>query len=145
MGGICSRKGDQQVVEDGIQRGVSRLYLRSGSSKWLRNSFPHPAMETKPGGVCCPSLMELCVYKICEVHPCFPWVWLVEDFFCLYFSYMFQPLQNINKYNSFSKLPRDISQQIFNELIFSHGLTDASVEAFRDCALQVILCGWFEH
>ncbi|KAJ0112392.1 hypothetical protein Patl1_03217 [Pistacia atlantica] len=29
-----------------------------------------------------------------------------------------------------------ISQQIFNELIFSHGLTDASVEAFRDCALQ---------
>ncbi|KAJ0029818.1 hypothetical protein Pint_13845 [Pistacia integerrima] len=114
MGGICSRKRDQQVVEDGVQRGVSRLYLRSCSSKWLRASFPRPAMESKPGGVSCPSLMELCIDNICE---------------------------DIDKYTSFSMLPRDISQQIFNELIFSHGLTDASVEAFRDCALEDVLLG----
>lgn len=35
-------------------------------------------------------------------------------------------------------LPRDVSQQIFDELIASHCLTDVSLEAFRDCALQVI-------
>lgn len=36
-------------------------------------------------------------------------------------------------------LPRDISQQIFNELVYSQRLTDVSLEAFRDCALQVFL------
>lgn len=35
-------------------------------------------------------------------------------------------------------LPRDISQQIFNELVDRQCLTDASLEAFRDCALQVM-------
>jgi hypothetical protein len=35
-------------------------------------------------------------------------------------------------------LPRDLSQQIFNELVISHSLTAACLEAFRDCALQVI-------
>lgn len=38
-------------------------------------------------------------------------------------------------------LPRDISQQIFNELVYSHRLTDNSIEAFRDCALQVNVLG----
>ncbi|KAH7574347.1 hypothetical protein JRO89_XS03G0285000 [Xanthoceras sorbifolium] len=114
MGGICSRKRDQQVVEDVVQRGVSGRYFKSASSKWLRTSFSRPLMETKPGGGSCPSLMELCIYKI---------------------------RQDINKYTSFSMLPRDISQQIFNELVFSHSLTDVSLEAFRDCALQDILLG----
>lgn len=35
-------------------------------------------------------------------------------------------------------LPRDISQQIFNELVDRQCLTDASLGAFRDCALQVM-------
>lgn len=34
-------------------------------------------------------------------------------------------------------LPRDISQQIINELVYSGCLTDVSFEGFRDCALQV--------
>jgi len=34
-------------------------------------------------------------------------------------------------------LPRDISQLIFNNLVYSRRLTSASLEAFRDCALQV--------
>lgn len=34
-------------------------------------------------------------------------------------------------------LPRDISQQIFNELVYSQRLTEISLQAFRDCALQV--------
>lgn len=46
--------------------------------------------------------------------------------------------QDIENYGSFSMLPRDISQQIFNELVYSHRLTDTSLEAFRDCALQVL-------
>ena len=50
----------------------------------------------------------------------------------------FKLYQDISKYKSFSMLPRDISQQIFNELVMSHYLTAASLEAFRDCALQVI-------
>lgn len=35
-------------------------------------------------------------------------------------------------------LPGDISQQIFNELVYSQRLTDVHLEAFRDCALQVV-------
>jgi len=34
-------------------------------------------------------------------------------------------------------LPRDISQQILNNLVYSQRLTSDSFEAFRDCALQV--------
>lgn len=46
-------------------------------------------------------------------------------------------------YRSFSMLPRDISQQIFNELVESHCLMESSLEAFRDCALQVIFSSSF--
>lgn len=35
-------------------------------------------------------------------------------------------------------LPRDISQLIFNDLVSCHSLSDDSIEAFLDCALQVI-------
>lgn len=34
-------------------------------------------------------------------------------------------------------LPRDLSQLILNELVYSQLLTDISIQAFRDCALQV--------
>lgn len=46
-------------------------------------------------------------------------------------------LQDIDNYKTFSMLPRDISQQILNELVYSGRLTDVSLEKFRDCALQV--------
>lgn len=56
----------------------------------------------------------------------------------------FCSLKDINKYSTFSMLPRDISQQIFDDLIYSQCLNDALLEAFRDCALQVSLQTLFE-
>lgn len=47
-------------------------------------------------------------------------------------------LKDIDKYGTFSMLPRDISQQIFDDLVCSQCLTDTVLEAFRDCALQVL-------
>ncbi|RDX79075.1 F-box/LRR-repeat protein 14, partial [Mucuna pruriens] len=114
MGGICSRKRNQQVIEDDIHRGVSGRYCRSGSTKWLRTRSLSSKSNHCPGGRTCPSLMDLCINKI------------REDF---------------HKYDSLSILPRDISQQIFNELVDSHCLSEASLEAFRDCALQDIDLG----
>lgn len=45
--------------------------------------------------------------------------------------------QDLDRHNTFSMLPRDISQQILNNLVYSRRLTSGSLEAFRDCALQV--------
>ena len=46
-------------------------------------------------------------------------------------------MQDISKYSTFSMLPTDLSQQIFDELVDSNCLTDESLETFRDCALHV--------
>ncbi|CAI0388764.1 unnamed protein product [Linum tenue] len=114
MGGICSRKRDQDVLGGGSASRVSGRYGKSGSSKWLRNSFGHVAVaDCQPGGNC-PSLMELCIQQICK---------------------------DIERYKSFSVLPRDISQQIFNELVLTHSLNDDSLVAFLDCALQDVHLG----
>uniref|UniRef100_A0A3Q7FUZ9 F-box domain-containing protein n=1 Tax=Solanum lycopersicum TaxID=4081 RepID=A0A3Q7FUZ9_SOLLC len=113
MGGACSRKRDQQVSEDSLHRGVSGRYSKSASSKWLGSSFSRGA-DAKQGKGKCPSLMELCIHRVCE---------------------------DIDKYSTFSVLPRDISQQIFDELVCSQRLTDVSLEAFRDCALQDLNMG----
>lgn len=59
-----------------------------------------------------------------------------EDKFC--------SLKDINKYSTFSMLPRDISQQIFDDLVYSQCLSDTLLEAFRDCALQVSFQALFE-
>lgn len=67
MGGACSRKRGQQVNEDSGHRGVSVRYCKSGSSKWLGTSISRAAIDIKQGKGKCPSLMELCTYKICEV------------------------------------------------------------------------------
>ncbi|KAK4278602.1 hypothetical protein QN277_016430 [Acacia crassicarpa] len=37
----------------------------------------------------------------------------------------------------FSSVPRDISQQILQELVYSQRLTGASFKAFQDCSLQM--------
>lgn len=107
MGGICSRK--RQVIEDNLRRGVSGRYCRSASTKWLRARSLCSRTNHFPGVGTCPPLMDLCINK------------MREDF---------------HKYHTFSILPRDISQQIFNELVDSHCLTEASLNAFRDCALE---------
>ena len=143
MGGICSRKREQLVIEDGGCRGVSERFCKIASSKWLRNSFSRPIVDCQPGRGKCPSLMDLCIYKIREVHiPALfgMWHWVCE-FVCMDHCYLIVLCwfkQDIDKYSSFSILPRDISQQIFNELIHSRCLTDVSLKAFRDCALQVM-------
>ncbi|CAI0542644.1 unnamed protein product [Linum tenue] len=114
MGGICSRKRDQEVLGDGIASRLSGRYGKSGSSKWLRNSFGHVAVADCQAGGNRPSLMELCIQQICK---------------------------DIERYKSFSVLPRDISQQIFNELALTHSLNDDSLVAFLDCALQDVHLG----
>jgi hypothetical protein len=67
MGGICSRKRNQQVIEDDLRRGVSsRRYCRSASTKWLGGrSFK---ANHSPGEGTCPSLMDLCKNKMREVN-----------------------------------------------------------------------------
>ncbi|KAJ8568658.1 hypothetical protein K7X08_028191 [Anisodus acutangulus] len=61
--------------------------------------------------------MELCIRKICE---------------------------DIDKYQSSSILPRDISQLIFSHLVDSCSLSDNCIEEFRDCALHAksLICAW---
>ncbi|CAN1289992.1 F-box/LRR-repeat protein 14 [Linum perenne] len=115
MGGICSRKRDQRVLDDGIASRVCGRYGKSGSSKWLRNSSfgGHVLADSQTGGNS-PSLMELCIHKICK---------------------------DIERYKSLSILPRDISQQIFNELVLTHCLNEDSLPAFVDCALQDVHLG----
>ncbi|RYR30534.1 hypothetical protein Ahy_B01g055286 isoform F [Arachis hypogaea] len=114
MGGICSRKREQQVMEDDLHRGVLGRYCRSTSTKWPGAKSFRSKPNNFPGGGTCPSLMELCIHKI------------GEDF---------------RKYDSFSMLPPDLSQQIFNELVDAQCLTEAYIEAFRDCALRDVLLG----
>ncbi|KAH7547434.1 hypothetical protein FEM48_Zijuj01G0309600 [Ziziphus jujuba var. spinosa] len=114
MGGACSRKRNQLEDEDNLHGGISRRYSKSGSSKWLATSFSRSATDIQLGTGKCLSLMDLCVHKICE---------------------------DIDNYKTFSMLPRDISQQILNKLVYSRRLTDVSLEKFRDCALQDLYLG----
>ncbi|GAA0179857.1 hypothetical protein LIER_42229 [Lithospermum erythrorhizon] len=114
MGGACSRKRDPWVNEDSLHRGVSGRFCKSGSSKWLGRSCSRGSLDVEPGQKRCTSLMELCILKIC---------------------------QEINQYTSLSMLPRDISQQVFDELVYSQGLNDVILETFRDCALEDLNLG----
>ena len=77
MGGACSRKRDQRDNEDILHRGVSGRYCKSGSSKWLATSFSRPAIDIQLGRGKCPSLLDLCIRKICEVF-CMIYYMLVE-------------------------------------------------------------------
>ncbi|XP_031108758.1 toll-like receptor 13 isoform X3 [Ipomoea triloba] len=52
---------------------------------------------------------------------------------------MFIHSWDVSKFGSFSVLPRDVSQLIFNDLVYSRYLSAYSIEAFRDCALQDML------
>nr|ANC68245.1 Fbox/LRR repeat protein [Piper nigrum] len=116
MGGACSRKRNQQVNEDGQCTGLSSKYAKSRSSKWLGVSSPRSNTVLHNERSKCPSLMEICVSKICE---------------------------GIYRYSTLSMLPRDISQQIFNELVSSQSLTDSTLKVFQDCAIQDIHLGYY--
>uniref|UniRef100_M1D0U5 F-box-containing protein 1 n=1 Tax=Solanum tuberosum TaxID=4113 RepID=M1D0U5_SOLTU len=108
MGSVCSCKRDHYADENITRRGFSGRYFKFGS-KWLESSLFLPAACCQFQQSHCPSLMEVCICKICE---------------------------DIDKYRSFSMLPRDISQLIFNHLVDSCSLSDSCIEAFRDCALH---------
>jgi len=98
MGSACSRKRGQLVHEDDL---YSARFSKSGSFKWLLHTLPRSnsadvhrrAQEAAPGR--CPSLVELCVARVRE---------------------------DVNSYSDFSLLPRDLSQQIFNELVECGGI-----------------------
>lgn len=125
-------------MEDAVPRETSARYCKSGSSKWLGASC-RPAIACQSGGGNCPSLLDLCIRSVCKVVAFS--VASICVVFCL-LGLTFESLwQDIGRYSSFSMLPRDVSQQIFNELVYSNCLTDVSFEAFRDCALQVMFCG----
>jgi len=118
MGGVCSRKRSQ-LVDEGDSVETPTRFSKTSSLKWLLLTLPRSSSDVSrkgqgkgPGQ--CPSLMEFCVAKVCK---------------------------DINKYSSFAMLPSDLSQQIFNELVDSNRLTEASLETFRDCALHDICLG----
>lgn len=46
-------------------------------------------------------------------------------------------LQNIGRYRTLSAMPRDLAQQILNELVRHQLLAPPILHAFLDCALQV--------
>jgi len=106
-------------VDEGDSLEASPRFSKTSSLKWLLLSLPRTSSDVSrkgqgegPGR--CPSLMELCVARVCK---------------------------DIDKYSSFMMLPRDLSQQIFNNLVESNCLTEASLQTFRDCALQDICLG----
>jgi len=47
------------------------------------------------------------------------------------------PLQNIREYESFDGVPRDLIQQVLNELVRKQLLSPENLELFCDCSLQV--------
>ncbi|KAG9150924.1 hypothetical protein Leryth_003046 [Lithospermum erythrorhizon] len=114
MGGACSRKRDPPVNEESLHRGVSGRFCKTGSLKWLGRSSSRASVDVKSGQGRCMSLMELCILKICE---------------------------DINQYTTLSMLPRDVSQQVFDELVYSQRLNDIILETFRDCALEDLNLG----
>lgn len=136
MGGVCSWRRDN-ADEYTIHRGVSCRNFKSGISQWLGTSYFQPIVDYHQGKDNVPSLLELCIYRIRQV---LGFVWLAggsNGVLLVCKSYAFQLQQDIDKYTSFYMLPRDVSQLIFNDLVCCHSLSDASIEAFRDCALQV--------
>lgn len=74
MGSACSRKRGQLVQEDDL---YSARFSKSGSFKWLLHTLPRSNFADVqrraqgPAPNRCPSLVELCVAKVCKVFYCF--------------------------------------------------------------------------
>ncbi|KAH1144847.1 hypothetical protein AAZX31_15G005900 [Glycine max] len=80
--------------------------------------------ETESGGTCC-----RCV--TCKHHSTH---FLLSQ--CPSLLNLITHALDIHKYNTFSSLSPDLSQRIFNNLVYSSYLTPASLQPFRDSALQ---------
>lgn len=114
MGGACSRKRDPQDSVEDLQRGGSGRSSRSISLRWPVNPLLRIAVDIGKGDGKAPSLLEHSIRKICE---------------------------SIGRYDSFNVLPRDLSQQIFNELVRTQVLTRTLLQSFQDCNLQDTFSG----
>uniref|UniRef100_A0A0R0FU30 Uncharacterized protein n=1 Tax=Glycine max TaxID=3847 RepID=A0A0R0FU30_SOYBN len=82
--------------------------------------------ETESGGTCC-----RCV--TCKHHSTH---FLLSQ--CPSLLNLITHALDIHKYNTFSSLSPDLSQRIFNNLVYSSYLTPASLQPFRDSALQLL-------
>lgn len=70
MGGVCSRKRSQLVDEDDSFQSPTR-FSKTSSLKWLLLTLPRSSSDVSRKGLGkgpgrCPSLMELCVAKVCN-------------------------------------------------------------------------------
>ncbi|XP_010313816.1 uncharacterized protein [Solanum lycopersicum] len=117
MGSVCSSKRDAHDDDNIIRRGFSSRRFKVGRSSCLESFLLGRGVDCPLGRNNCPSLMELCVHRI---------------------------RKDLDKYKSFSMLPRDISQLIFNNLVYSNRLSDDNIEAFRDCALHDMWTGEYK-
>ncbi|KAM3383464.1 toll-like receptor 4 [Capsicum galapagoense] len=118
MGGACSLKRDPHDDDNIIRRGFSSRHFKFAKSSCLESFLLGRGVDCTPGRSHCPSLMELCVHRI---------------------------RKDLDKYHSFSMLPSDISQLIFNNLVYSNRLSQDNMEAFRDCALHDIWTGEYNE
>lgn len=118
MGGACSRKreqGDPENEEVGIHAGPVGKLSRSISLRWplkLTTMQKSESFTKHCGSLSTPSLLELSVQAFC---------------------------QNIGRYRTLSAMPRDLTQQILNELVRHQLLAPPLLHAFLDCALQDVM------
>jgi hypothetical protein len=116
MGGACSRKreqGDPENEEVEIHAGPVGKLSRSISLRWplkLTTMQKSESFTKHHSSLSTPSLLELSVQAFC---------------------------QNIGRYRNLSAMPRDLTQQILNELVRHQLLAPPILHAFLDCALQV--------
>lgn len=130
------------IYEEGLLQGTQKVAVRNGC---YYHCLDVPLMFIMGDKGSVPLLWSS---VLLELERCFHFLWVLSNILC---GFCFEAssrlrtsyddldtfLQDISKYSSFSMLPRDISQQIFNELVESHCLSDSSLEAFGDCALEV--------
>jgi hypothetical protein len=114
MGGACSRKQEQGDAqnEGGMHEGPRGTLSRTISLRWPLKVPTIQKSESfaKHGSWSAPSLLELSVQALC---------------------------QNIRTYPTLAAMPRDLTQQILNELVRRQLLTLSVLHAFLDCSLQV--------
>jgi hypothetical protein len=116
MGGACSRKREQGDAqnEGGMHEGPRGTLSRTISLRWPLKVPTIQKSESfaKHGSQSAPSLLELSLQALC---------------------------QNIRRYPTLAAMPRDLTQQILNELVQRQLLTLSVFHAFLDCSLQDIM------
>ena len=89
----------------------------------------------------CPSLLNLITHAL-VLYSITIWFYFHNLILILITATAFHS-KDIHKYNTFSSLSPDLSQRIFNNLVYSSYLTPASLQPFRDSALQVTILNSF--